>query len=149
MKTEYANYILGFVDGEGSFNISFVKRNDYRRGIKISASFNISQKEREILEWIKSLFGCGTIRSRKDGIFYYEVQDINSLKEMVIPFFNKYHLRTKKSLTFKIFSDIVQIMYENKPLSKEDVLKIYDLREKIVVGRNRKYSREEIEEILS
>lgn len=48
MRTEDINYILGFVDGEGSFNISFIKRRDYRNRIKISASFNISQKEKEI-----------------------------------------------------------------------------------------------------
>ncbi len=40
-------------------------------------------------------------------------------------------------------------MYQNRHLGKDEILKIYDLREKVVVGRKRKYSRKEIEEFLS
>jgi hypothetical protein len=149
INTNDANYIVGFVDGEGSFNISFIKRSDYRYGIKVSASFNISQKEIHILEWIKNYFNCGTIRDRGDGVFYYEVQDIKSLREIIIPFFNKYPLRTKKLNTFKIFSNIVDLMYEGKHLTKDGLIKIYDLREKIIVGRERKFSKADIKKIIS
>jgi hypothetical protein len=149
IKSNDAYYIVGFVDGEGSFNISFIKRSDYKYNIKVSPSFNISQKDRKILEWIKNIFNCGTIRDRGDGVFYYEVQDIESLKNIILPFFNKYHLRTKKHTTFKIFSNIVDLIYKGRHLEKEGILKIYDLREKIVVARKRKYRKEEIENILS
>ncbi len=149
IKSNDANYIVGFVDGEGSFNISFIKRSDYKHKIKISPSFNISQKDKEILEWIKSVFNCGTIRDRGDGIFYYEVQDIKSLKEVIIPFFNKYRLRTKKHTTFQIFSKIVELIDKGNHLNRDGILEIYDLRERIVVARKRKYKREEIENILS
>ena len=97
IKPNDANYIVGFVDGEGSFNISFIKRSDYKYNIKISPSFNISQKDKKILEWIRVVFNCGTIRDRGDGVFYYEVQDIQSLKEVIIPFFNKYHLYERRN----------------------------------------------------
>lgn len=49
-----ASYITGFVDGEGSFNISFKIRNDYSHKVQVYPSFNISQKEKEILVWIQS-----------------------------------------------------------------------------------------------
>ena len=61
-----AFYIVGFVDGEGSFNISFKIRKDYKHKVQIYPSFNISQKERRILEWIKHYLNCGTIRNRGD-----------------------------------------------------------------------------------
>ncbi len=149
IKPNDANYIVGFVDGEGSFNISFIKRSDYKNSIKISASFYISQKEIEILEWIKNVFGCGTIRDRGDGVFYYEVQDVQCLKKIIIPFFNKYHLRTRKQATFIIFSEIVDLMDQNKHLDRDGILKIYELREEIIVGRKRKYSRKDIQNIIS
>ena len=149
IKPSDANYIVGFVDGEGSFNISFIKKPDYKNSIKISASFNVSQKEIEILKWIQDVLACGTIRDRGDGVFYYEVQDIKSLKEIIIPFFTKYHLRTRKYATFIIFSRIVDLIDRKIHLKKDGILKIYDLREKIVVGRKRKYSREDIENIIS
>ena len=149
IKPEDANYIVGFVDGEGSFNISFIRRSDYKYNIKISPSFNISQKDKEILEWIKGVFNCGTIRDRGDGVFYYEVQDIKSLKKIIIPFFNNYRLRTKKNTTFQIFSKIVNLIDKGNHLNKDGILEIYDMRERIVVARKRKYKREEIENILS
>lgn len=43
------NYIAGFVDGEGSFNVSLKKRKDYKNDWKLHPSFNISQKDRVIL----------------------------------------------------------------------------------------------------
>ena len=35
------HYLAGFADGEGSFNISFRPRNDYKMPWKISPCFNI------------------------------------------------------------------------------------------------------------
>ena len=43
--SELSSYLTGFADGEGSFNISFRKRRDYRLSWKVSACFNISQRE--------------------------------------------------------------------------------------------------------
>ena len=38
---EYGHYIAGFTDGEGSFNVSIIKRIDYEGKWKITASFNV------------------------------------------------------------------------------------------------------------
>lgn len=48
-------YIVGFADGEGSFNLSWRKRDDYLIGWKVSPVFNISQKEKTILSIIKNV----------------------------------------------------------------------------------------------
>jgi intein-encoded DNA endonuclease-like protein len=148
IKPEYANYITGFVDGEGSFNVSFKIRKDYRQKVKITPSFNISQKEREILIWIQSILNCGTIRMRKDGVCYYEVTDIKSLNNIIVPFFKKHSLKTKKKHSFEIFSKIVSMMSKKEHLTREGILEIYDLRELVLVGRKRKYSRSDIEEFF-
>ena len=101
------NYIAGFTDGEGSFNISMIKRCDYVGKWKVLASFNISQKDRVILQFIKNIFGCGTLRERPEGVVYFEVTNIDSLKEKVIPFFNRFiFLSANKKKNFSIFSEI-------------------------------------------
>ena len=41
-------YICGFADGEGSFNLSWRRRNDFIIGWKVAPVFNISQKERAV-----------------------------------------------------------------------------------------------------
>jgi intein-encoded DNA endonuclease-like protein len=76
---DIGNYIAGFTDGEGSFNVSIKKRLDYKESWKLTASFNISQKDRVILAWIKLILGCGTLRERNDGVVYYEVTNTSDI----------------------------------------------------------------------
>jgi intein-encoded DNA endonuclease-like protein len=105
MNSKIYHYITGFADGEGSFNVSFRKRNDYLIGWKITPVFNISQKERDILAIIKNHLQCGTIRFRKDNVWVYEVDNHNALKTQIIPFFKQYpFLSTKKKERFCSFS---------------------------------------------
>lgn len=139
-----ASYLIGFVDGEGSFNISFKIRTDYHSKVQVYPSFNISQKEKDILVWIQSFLGCGTIRNRGDGVYYYEVNSTKDLQNIVIPFFETNRLKTKKILAFEIFSEVVRLQ-DSKKLEWEDITYIYRLREKIVVGRKRKYSLEDLD----
>ena len=132
-------YIAGFTDGEGSFNVSLKKRNDYVGEWKITTSFNISQKDRVILSWIKKILGCGTLRERLDGVIYYEVTNVTSLKEKVIPFFIKFNfISSKKKTNFSIFKQIVEIMYNKEHLNKEGFEKILQLREVLNEGKGRK-----------
>ena len=147
-KIQDAYYIVGFVDGEGSFNVSFKDNPDYKYKIKISASFNISQKELKILAWIKSKLGCGTIRSRSDGLFYFEVTNLDSLNDIVIPFFDRYRLRTRKHYAFTIFKMIVNLMLQGEHKTKEGMIQIFQLRDKIEVGRKRKHNVEDIIKIF-
>ena len=144
ISLENTLYIVGFVDGEGSFNISFKIRTDYANRIQVYPSFNISQKERGILVWIQNQFGCGTIRNRGDGVYYYEVHNLRKLKERIIPFFDRYKLRTKKKIAFEVFSKTIEII-SSKNLEWIDIKNIYVLREEVVVGRKRKYSLKDLE----
>ncbi len=141
------NYIAGFVDGEGSFNVSLKKRVDYKNSWKITASFNISQNERFILAKIKDTLKCGTLRERKDGIIYYEVTNINSLYESIIPFFQKFgFLSIKKQKNFEIFSKIVHLMKSGEHLNEKGFKEVVLLREKLNegIGRKRKYSLQDV-----
>ena len=132
-------YIAGFTDGEGSFNVSLKKRNDYAGKWKITASFNISQKDRVILAWIKKILGCGSLRERLDGVIYYEITNIISLKEKIIPFFTKFNfVSSKKKTNFSIFKQIVENMSEGQHLNKEGLEKVLKLREILNEGKGRK-----------
>ena len=52
-------YYAGFVDGEGSFNMSFRRRHDYKMPWKVSLSLNVSQKDQIILEDFQNYIQCG------------------------------------------------------------------------------------------
>lgn len=137
------NYIAGFTDGEGSFIVSLKKRTDYKNKWKVTASFNIAQKDKVILALFKKVLGCGHLRERKDGVVYYEVHNIKALQERIIPFFKKFgFLSTKKKNDFKIFQQIVAKISNGEHLTHEGLQEIIILREKLNVGlgRKRKYT---------
>jgi hypothetical protein len=55
-------YFAGFANGEGSFNISFRPRGDYRQPWKISLCFNVSQRDPTVLTLLQERLRCGTMR---------------------------------------------------------------------------------------
>lgn len=137
------NYIAGFVDGEGSFNVSLKKRKDYKNDWKLHPSFNISQKDRVILALFRKELGCGTLRERKDGVVYYEVVNIEMLQKRIVPFFKKFNfLSANKKINFSIFLQIIDLIYKKEHLQKSGFRKILELREKLNLGagRTRKYN---------
>jgi hypothetical protein len=70
--------LAGFTDGEGSFNVSFRKRADYAMPWKVSLRFNVSQRDQVILSVFKEQLKCVTMRSRADGVWYYEVNSFTA-----------------------------------------------------------------------
>ncbi len=138
-------YLAGFTDGEGSFNISFRPREDYSIPWKVSVCFNISQKDEVILSTFKRYLECGTMRQRKDGVWYYEVNNLEAIISNVIPFFNKFRFRSaKKKRDFAKFKEIVELMKDNQHLTREGIEKILEIRREMNDGGKRKYSEKEI-----
>lgn len=88
IPAEVGWYLAGFADGEGSFNVVFRPRKDYLIPWKVSLCFNVSQREKHILEWFREYLSCGTMRQRGDGVWYFEVNSIANIRENVIPFFD-------------------------------------------------------------
>ena len=126
---ELGHYLAGFVDGEGSFNVSIKKVNDRMLGWRVAACFNVSQREGHILKLLQQALGCGTIRKRWDGVHYFEVNSHHDLAEKVIPFFRKYPLRSlNKSETLEVFAQICEMMCAGEHLSPVGVREIVRLR---------------------
>lgn len=132
-------YISGFVDGEGSFNVSFARKSDYRSGWQVTPSFNVSQRDISVLAMMKSMLGCGRLKQRQDGLWIFVVENPKSLNERVIPFFNRFKfLSSKSKKNFAIFCKIVEIIGKDIHLTKQGLEQIGNLREKLNEGRGRK-----------
>src|SRR3989338_4099861 len=133
-------YLAGFADGEGSFNASFRPRSDYKLPWKVSLCFNISQRDEVILSLYKRYLGCGTMRQRQDGVWYYEVNNLNAIKECVIPFFKKYNfLSAKKKRDFSKFCKLAELLLATKHLTEEGIREILDIRRDMNDGGKRRY----------
>ena len=138
-------YIAGFVDGEGSFHLSFRRRRDYKLPWKLSLCLNVSQKDKVILALIKRHLNCGTIRYKSDDVWMFEVNNLSAIRENVIPFFKRFgFLSAKKKRDFSIFRQMAGLMEQGAHLNEEGVVKLLGLRRKMNDGGKRKYTEEEI-----
>jgi LAGLIDADG endonuclease len=133
-------YFAGFVDGEGSFNISFRKRPDYKMPWKVSLCLNVSQKDCSILALLKHHLKCGTIRYKSDEVWFFEVNNLNAIRENVIPFFDRFgFLSAKKKRDYAIFKRMAALMAGGAHLRKEGIVELLDLRRDMNDGGKRKY----------
>lgn len=140
-----AYYIVGFSDGEGSFNTSFRKRDDFLLGWKITPVFHMSQKQEDILALIKRYLQCGTIRYRNDDAWVYEVDNRTALHTHIIPFFEKYpFLSKKKKADFARFKKILTILDRHASTTLDDLVEILGLLDEIESKSKRKFSNQEI-----
>jgi len=137
--------MAGFTDGEGSFNISFRPRDDYKMPWKVSLCFNISQRDEVILALFKRHLKCGTMRQRYDGVWYYEVNNFTAIVEHVIPFFERFgFLSAKKKRDFSKFKQLAELMRQGQHLTRKGIEQILAIRESMNDGGKRRYSDAEI-----
>jgi hypothetical protein len=138
-------YLAGFADGEGSFNVSFRKRDDYSFPWKVSLCFNISQRDPVILSLFKRHLECGTMRQRQDGVWYYEVNHLGAIQANVIPFFSRFgFMSAKKKRDFAKFVKLAEVIGSGDHLTREGVEAILELRSDMNDGGKRKYSDEDV-----
>jgi hypothetical protein len=138
-------YLAGFVDGEGSFNVSFRPRTDYVFPWKVSLCFNVSQRERAILEILQLHLSCGTMRQRADGVWYFEVNHLVDLIQNVIPFFERFgFLSAKKQRDFAKFVELASLMRSGQHLTRNGVVEVLRIRLDMNDGGKRRYLDDEI-----
>lgn len=141
MTTNFnAQWIVGFVDGEGCFNLDVHVKRDMRWGLQMQPEFTVVQNEVDIqvLHALKDYFQCGSVkqnRSDKNGTrYHFRVKSVKDLNEKIVPFFEKHTLKTKRNLEFRTFRQICRLMgegYHNQSL--QNFLEIHDLGERLRV----------------
>ena len=136
---EKGYYLAGFVDGEGSFNVSLRRRPDHTMKWQVVLTFNVSQRDPIVLIQLKKYLGCGRFVKRHDGVNYFVVQNPTALEERVIPFFKRFaFLSSNKKKNFSIFVRIANLVFSKEHLTKDGLLRIIQLRETLNEGRGRK-----------
>ena len=145
---DLGNWVAGFVDGEGSFNVPIRRERDRGLPWRVSLSFNVSQIGRELPELLRSVFGVGTVRDRGDGVHYFEVTRPRELFERVFPFFEQFQLRSPKARDLAIFREITELVLSGRHLSTEGIGDILILRSPMNRGGKRRYDEKYILDVL-
>ena len=147
-REEKGWFLAGFVEGEGSFNVSLRRKNDYKLGWQVVLSFNVSQKDKEILELLKKELNCGIIKVRKfDNLHSLDITNPNEIIHKVIPYFQKFSLFSSgKRKNFEIFCQITNLMKKGSHRTTNGLKKILKLREELNKGkaRKRKYEYDDV-----
>ena len=121
-----AQWITGFVDGEGCFYIGINKHDEMTSGYQILPEFTVVQHKRDvqILYALKSYFQCGVVRTNHEDRMAFRVRSIKHLTERIIPFFEKHKLKTKKQQDFISFRKVLLKINRKEHLTSEGIEEI-------------------------
>jgi hypothetical protein len=151
-------WVIGFVDGEGCFSVSFVRQCDrtgrrgYRLGFQVALRFVVSQGASSVrcLEELQSFFGVGYVYGNqrhddhREHMCQYVVSDRWDLVETIVPFFRENPLRTAKRMDFEKFARVLDMMEDDLHLIPEGLAQIAEIAETM----NRRKPRTEMIRIL-
>ena len=125
-----AQWIVGFVDGEGCFHIGINKNAEMSIDYQVLPEFTVVQHQRDIqvLYALKAYFGCGVVRKNHGDRMAYRVRSIKHLSEIIAPFFMEHSLKTKKNIDFRKFRDVLILMQSNKHLTLDGIEEIRSIK---------------------
>jgi hypothetical protein len=141
------NFISGFIDGDGSFFISFQRNGEIKTG------FNITNDlfSKPLLEIVKQKLGkIGSIREGTKKELVYTVTGLNQIVEFLIPFIDKHPVFSEKSIHYVKFRTISIMLKRENPLSLESKLNAIDLAYNMnKKGKHRNLSKSQYIEIVN
>ena len=134
-----AQWVVGFVDGEGCFHVGISKDSDLKLGYQVLPEFTVVQHERDVqvLHGLKAYFECGVVRTNHGDRMAYRVRDLKHLTNRILPFFLEHPLKTKKRVDFQKFRRVCLMMEREEHLTAEGLEEI----RRVVGQMNRGQSR--------
>ena len=119
------------------------RRGDYAVKWKLSAAFNVSQKDRAPLDFFMKTLGCGSIRKAGNDGWYWEVNRLSDIQTRIVPFFERFPLIGKKAEDFERFRAAARIL-SRKGLTYRDYAEVLALRDGMNGGGKRRYTMQRI-----
>jgi hypothetical protein len=134
-------WITGFVDGEGCFSIQLwrqphrANRRGYKTGFQVAHQFVVTQgaKSVECLRTMQEYFGVGRLYcnrrhdNHKEDLYQFVVGRRSDLLKTIIPFFQRYPLRTAKRFDFEKFVRCMRVIETNAHTTFGGLLEIVEI----------------------
>ena len=138
MKLE-AQWVTGFVDGEGCFYVGINEHPDMKAGYQALPEFTVVQHKRDVqvLHALKAFFDCGVVRTNHGDRMAYRVRHREHLLRRIIPFFVEHPLKTKKRVDFEKFRHILLMMEAGDHLTVEGIQRIRKIASEMNRGQSR------------
>jgi hypothetical protein len=134
-----AQWIVGFVDGEGCFYVGINPHPEMTIGYQVLPEFTVVQHRRDIqvLHGLKAYFDCGVVRVNHGDRMAYRVRSIEHLADKILPFFERHELKTKKRQEFEKFRNVIHLMKQGLHLNSEGIKKIQAIASTMNTGQER------------
>jgi LAGLIDADG endonuclease len=130
-------WIAGFSCGESCFDVQDIKNIKYKLGYQVKIRFKISQHERDRLLWglISKYLKCGTLQISRHTVVL-TIVNLEDIINIIIPFFDKYHLKGIKQLDYACFRQVAFLMEKKAHLTAEGLEQIREIKAEMNQGRN-------------
>jgi hypothetical protein len=125
-----AQWVVGFVDGEGCFHVGINQNESMSLGVQVLPEFTVVQDEvdEQVLYGLKDYFGCGVVRKNHGTRLSYRVRGQKNLHDRIIPFFEKHKLKTRKRVDFEKFRKVVLLIEKGEHLEADGLEKIRQIK---------------------
>jgi len=167
------DYILGFIEGEGCFNIGISKyidrkprKTNKKNHIKnpylfrVNPTFKITQAKDDgfdVLKEIREALGFGHFqiqkRTLKEGnerdVVHYYAQGLNECLK-IKNYFEELKFHTSKGKSFEKWCQCLKLIQEKKHLTKQGIFELCDIRDTMNYRKTKcKWTKEEIEKVFN
>ena len=138
-RSGFAQWVAGFVDGEGCFSVPIFRNPTCRLGWQVQPSFTVVQGERsvQVLHALEQFFGRGKVGrngrhdNHREDVWRFCVRALGDVSVRVVPFFEEHPLVTAKSSDFAGFAQVVRMMSEGAHFTVSGLEQIAGLAESI------------------
>src|SRR5205823_13143010 len=106
-----AEWVVGFVDGEGCFHVGINRQPGMKSGWQVLPEFRVVQHRRDerILQKMQSYFGCGSVVVNNGDRMELRIL-MNKNLTQVVNYYEKHPLRTRKQNDFRNFAKVISLM---------------------------------------
>lgn len=131
------DYMVGLVDGEGSFCVFLRQpaKETWRTRVECHFYIKMRHDELPLLEKVRNFFGCGRISFQKEyrvnqqNNYRFQVSNLKDLHSIIVPFFKTHRLQsTARKKDFDLFCRIMKNMVEKNHKTDDGLNQIQQLK---------------------
>lgn len=121
------HWLAGFLDADGSIGIFIADSKTHRHGKSVRLEIKFTQKDKEILSLIASVFEVKSIYKDKKNIYRLTLTGSHKINKM-INYLDNYHLQTIKYTQYTIFRRCARYVQNKQHLAPNGLEKIFRLK---------------------
>lgn len=121
-----SEYLAGFFDGEGSFQITLRDDPRYKTGVQVRLRIDITQRNRRPLDLIREFVGAGKMYfNRTYQLYQYNIFKIEDIEKFIATIDG---LLVVKARELELFSECVEIVRKKEHLKTDGLQRIREIK---------------------